>query len=418
MYTDESLQGKLQKLADTQDSINLLSHWLIFHRKNAREAVHVWATEFGKASTNRKLAFLHLANDVLQVSRKKADDFVREFAKVLPANLKQFAAHAPSELVAKVRRLLAIWEERGVYAKEFVADLKNALERNSSEKSASKPPSSAQPSNTPSSQSHAHHQDTMKTILHHTESIKHIHSSRLHLERTISTSEPSIDPVTVASQVSALTNAFSSELNERKKLIDDLKKWIHVEEQACAKIVDAIQEFTTNPLTIALGKDFQPPPSLTTSPTSSTFPSQTQPSPSQASSNAFKAHAPPAAGGPSSDRDFDSHTPIMSPISPPPQSKSTSSSAMDTSSAMDFMSTLPPPPPPPPIPGSLTASASTSQMGADSHLIIPAELLLAAQNAIQNNDPASEEVLNLLNGLTGGGAGGGVGGLFGFGGGY
>ncbi|KAJ3028048.1 UNVERIFIED_CONTAM: Regulation of nuclear pre-mRNA domain containing protein 1B [Siphonaria sp. JEL0065] len=367
MYTDESLTGKLSKLADTQDSINLLSHWLIFHRKNAAEAVQVWATEFGKGavSTTRKLAFLHLANDVLQVSRKKADDYAKEFAKVLAASLKQFAAHAPAELNAKVRRLLTIWDERGVYNKDFVAGLKRLVSDDKQQKQKQQI-HHPQPTN--------HHTDTVKTILHHTDTIKHLHSNRIHLERTISTAEPSIDPATIASQVNALTMALTSELNERSKLIADLKKWISVEEDACLKIATSLQDLTgANPIA-NIGKDF----------TSLAVP---QP-PQGTSASSFQAHAPPAAA--TKEKDFESHTPIMSPLSPPTNTDI---------NAMDIMTMPAPPPPPPPQPVDPNA------------MIIPPELLFAAQSALQNNESSNNEVLSLLNGLTGSG-----GGLFGFGG--
>ncbi|KAI9338550.1 RNA polymerase II-binding domain-containing protein [Obelidium mucronatum] len=400
MYTDSSLESKLGKLADTQDSINLLSHWLIFHRKNAPEAVQVWAAEFSKVSTSRKLAFLHLANDVLQVSRKKADDYAKEYAKVLPNSLKLFSAQAPPELNAKVRRLLTIWDERGVYAREFVAELKRHVgggggsesakkkeQRPSSSSSASggsrNPPASPTKSSSSSAHNqslhpqHHHHNDTVKTILHHTDTIKHLHTNRMHLEKTISTAEPSLDPAIITSQVNALTMALTSELSERKKLIEDLKKWISTEESACSKIVDAMQDLTANNPIASINKDFHQTAVL-----------QPPPPPTNTSVSSFQAHAPPAAA--TKEMDFEAHTPSVSPLSPP---------SVDVN-AMDIM-TLPPPPPPPPLP-------------ADPNMI-PPELLFAAQSALQNNDGGSNDVMNLLNGLTGSGNGG-SGGLFGFGG--
>ncbi|KAI8608753.1 hypothetical protein BC830DRAFT_1153964 [Chytriomyces sp. MP71] len=51
-FSEQALIDKLAKLADTQDSISLLSHWLIYHRANARECVAVWASEFGKGENS------------------------------------------------------------------------------------------------------------------------------------------------------------------------------------------------------------------------------------------------------------------------------------------------------------------------------------------------------------------------------
>ncbi len=35
-------------------------------------------------STSKKLAFLHLANDIIQNSKRKGEDYTRAFQKVLP----------------------------------------------------------------------------------------------------------------------------------------------------------------------------------------------------------------------------------------------------------------------------------------------------------------------------------------------
>ncbi|KAI8908807.1 hypothetical protein DFJ77DRAFT_473352 [Powellomyces hirtus] len=86
-YNEASLVHKLAKLVDTQDSITVLSQWLMYHRKHAALSVQTWARELHKATPARKLSFLYLANDVVQNSRRKGDEFVKEFAKVFPETL-------------------------------------------------------------------------------------------------------------------------------------------------------------------------------------------------------------------------------------------------------------------------------------------------------------------------------------------
>ncbi|KAI8803320.1 hypothetical protein BJ742DRAFT_829318 [Cladochytrium replicatum] len=83
-YSEDVLVSKLSRLVDTQESVALLSQWLMYHRKHVATSVQVWAREIHKASAHRKLSFLYLCNDVVQISRKKGDEFVREFARVLP----------------------------------------------------------------------------------------------------------------------------------------------------------------------------------------------------------------------------------------------------------------------------------------------------------------------------------------------
>ncbi|KAJ3236578.1 Regulation of nuclear pre-mRNA domain containing protein 1B [Chytriomyces hyalinus] len=362
MFNEETLVGKLGKLTDSQDSINLLSHWLIHHRSSATECVQVWASEFDKVSTSKRLAFLYLANDVLQVSRKKSDDYAKAFAKALPESLARFSSRASDDLNAKVRRILTIWEERAVYPRDFVEKLKSRVKGGGRPSSPSKPsPTSGKPPAIPTAPSQ--HSETVKNVLNQTESIKSLHANRSYLERAINSAPATQDASVTNTQFNSLTMAFTNELQARQKLILDLKKWIRTEEGACAKIVDAIQDLSKG------GGS-----------TSSTL----NPTPSPTSPNN------------SSSADFESATPIMSPNSP---------------SSFTAPTSMPPPPP---------AAAKMDAMSVNSNpmeqskkieipqsmpdFVIPAELLTAAQNAIQNGASNSDEVMSLLTELNASGS--------------
>ncbi|KAJ3167079.1 Regulation of nuclear pre-mRNA domain-containing protein 1A [Geranomyces variabilis] len=126
-YDEAALTQKLAKLVDTQDSITVLAQWLMYHRKHAASSVRTWARELHKASPSRKLCFLYLANDVVQNSRRKGDEFVKEFAKVFPETLPHVFRHTPPETQQKIGRILAILEERHIYPPEFVQNIKDNL---------------------------------------------------------------------------------------------------------------------------------------------------------------------------------------------------------------------------------------------------------------------------------------------------
>lgn len=65
-----------------------LSHWCIFHRSKAELVVATWKNQFHKSDMTQKVPLLYLANDILQNSKRKGNEFVTEFWKVLPAALK------------------------------------------------------------------------------------------------------------------------------------------------------------------------------------------------------------------------------------------------------------------------------------------------------------------------------------------
>ena len=50
----------------------------------AKQVVETWDRQFHSSPREQRLAFLYLANDILQNSRRKGSEFVDEFWKFLP----------------------------------------------------------------------------------------------------------------------------------------------------------------------------------------------------------------------------------------------------------------------------------------------------------------------------------------------
>ncbi|EKX52969.1 hypothetical protein GUITHDRAFT_101420 [Guillardia theta CCMP2712] len=120
---------KLNDLNPSTVSVQTLSKWMIFNYKHAANLVRTWQREILQVKPERKLTFLYLANDVLQQSRKKHQEFLNEFAKVLPGVLADVAKSCDSNPKVKESsaRLIMIWEERDVYSKDFLLKCSAAL---------------------------------------------------------------------------------------------------------------------------------------------------------------------------------------------------------------------------------------------------------------------------------------------------
>ncbi|XP_031497026.1 uncharacterized protein LOC116262091 isoform X2 [Nymphaea colorata] len=114
-FDSQILAEKLSKLNNTQQSIETLSHWCIFHRKKAKLVVETWEKQFNSSEKEQRISFLYLANDILQNSRRKGFEFVGEFWKVLPAALKAVLENGDDRGKNIVTRLVDIWEERKVF---------------------------------------------------------------------------------------------------------------------------------------------------------------------------------------------------------------------------------------------------------------------------------------------------------------
>ncbi|XP_022774226.1 regulation of nuclear pre-mRNA domain-containing protein 1A-like isoform X3 [Durio zibethinus] len=114
-FNPQILVEKLAKLNNSQASIETLSHWCIFHMNKAKQVVETWDRQFHCSPREQRLAFLYLANDILQNSRRKGSEFVGEFWKVLPDALRDVIESGDEFGRNAALRLISIWEERKVF---------------------------------------------------------------------------------------------------------------------------------------------------------------------------------------------------------------------------------------------------------------------------------------------------------------
>ncbi|KAJ6995647.1 regulation of nuclear pre-mRNA domain-containing protein 1A-like [Populus alba x Populus x berolinensis] len=114
-FSEQILADKLSKLNGTQQCIESLSRWCIHHRSKAELVVETWNKQFHNSDMLKKVPLLYLANDILQNSKRKGNEFVAEFWKVLPAALKNVVEKGDDRDKNVVSRLVNIWEERTVF---------------------------------------------------------------------------------------------------------------------------------------------------------------------------------------------------------------------------------------------------------------------------------------------------------------
>lgn len=85
-----------------------MSRWCISHRKRAKEIVETWDKLFNASQKEQCIAFLYLANDILQNSRRKGSEFVNEFWKVLPEALRRVSESSDDSGRNAVARLVSL----------------------------------------------------------------------------------------------------------------------------------------------------------------------------------------------------------------------------------------------------------------------------------------------------------------------
>eukprot|EP00898_Chlorokybus_atmophyticus_P007570 jgi/Chlat1/7814/Chrsp66S09170 len=126
-YSDDILVNKLKELSSTQNSIASLSGWCLNFRDKAKRIVTIWENEFKTASDKKKLAFVYLANDIVQTSRKHGPEFISPFWSILPRALKHLLRHGDQKIEQTLQRMLKIWEERRVFGSSAINNLRAEL---------------------------------------------------------------------------------------------------------------------------------------------------------------------------------------------------------------------------------------------------------------------------------------------------
>lgn len=70
---------------------------------------------------------MYLANDIIQMSKRKGPEFKLEFLKVLPRGFQMVSRDTDSSLHESVERIVNVWEERKVFDGEVIIRLKSLL---------------------------------------------------------------------------------------------------------------------------------------------------------------------------------------------------------------------------------------------------------------------------------------------------
>lgn len=127
-FSESSLLKKLQELNSSQQSVQTLSLWLIHHRRFSKIVVNTWLKQLQLTpKSERKITFMYLANDILQNSRKKGDEYLNEFATVLAEAIDDASRVSDSKTRFSIERILNIWKDRKIYRDDTIEKYRKIL---------------------------------------------------------------------------------------------------------------------------------------------------------------------------------------------------------------------------------------------------------------------------------------------------
>ncbi|XP_059615681.1 regulation of nuclear pre-mRNA domain-containing protein 2 [Phlebotomus argentipes] len=117
-------EKNLSGLKDTQDSISSMSTWCLQWRSHHKKIVSSWLTVLKQVKVEHRLTLFHLANDVIQYSKRNNYEFVESWGTTLQ---RATTMVRDEKVKSKILRIFKIWEQRGVYNEDFLADLVGLL---------------------------------------------------------------------------------------------------------------------------------------------------------------------------------------------------------------------------------------------------------------------------------------------------
>ncbi|KAL4002983.1 RNA polymerase II-binding domain family protein [Acanthocheilonema viteae] len=128
-FSEAAMSRRLQTLNTTQQSVQMMSMWLLHHQKSHAETiVKVWLQEIKKETTPvRLINLLYLANDVIQNSRKHCPHFMGMFYENLEPAFRHVSVHADADAVVAMKKILRVFRERQIYSDVKVDRLMNAV---------------------------------------------------------------------------------------------------------------------------------------------------------------------------------------------------------------------------------------------------------------------------------------------------
>ncbi|CAF0780075.1 unnamed protein product [Didymodactylos carnosus] len=126
--SETALIKRFSELSTSQQSVETISLFLLHHRRQSQLIVHVWAKELIRAPPQRKIAFLYVANDVIQNDKRKGGEFVRDFLPVLAAAVEHIVRCVDNATRRTVKRIIQIWNERQIYELDAIKLLKLSYE--------------------------------------------------------------------------------------------------------------------------------------------------------------------------------------------------------------------------------------------------------------------------------------------------
>uniref|UniRef100_A0A914V0R0 CID domain-containing protein n=1 Tax=Plectus sambesii TaxID=2011161 RepID=A0A914V0R0_9BILA len=127
VLSEEAASRRLRAVDASQESIETTSLWIMHHKDSADTMLHSWMNVFRIGTEKQRLALFYVANDVCQKTRKRPGyDMLR--SAFVPRLIGAMSLIRSDEAMkSKIIRVVDIWEQREVFEKPTIGELRSAL---------------------------------------------------------------------------------------------------------------------------------------------------------------------------------------------------------------------------------------------------------------------------------------------------
>jgi len=124
VFTEQGFERRLVDLRDSAKEIQALSAYALHHRAHHKAVVYMWYHHLKRVPPPRKLAAMHFANDVVQNSKKRGNEYAREFGMVMKKVYEHLATlQLEDKTIVSLVRLLGIWQDRQIFEKKMLDEI-------------------------------------------------------------------------------------------------------------------------------------------------------------------------------------------------------------------------------------------------------------------------------------------------------
>ncbi len=123
--SSSSFEKRLTLVNSTQESVQTLSLWILYHRSQHEHLIKTWFKVLKKSKPLHRLTLFYVANDVIQNAKKQNGLIYQQAFKPYLNSAMIYVKE--NSIKKKVQRILEIWRERGVYDEDFVGELLKKL---------------------------------------------------------------------------------------------------------------------------------------------------------------------------------------------------------------------------------------------------------------------------------------------------